>query len=84
MAFPAFKESVNKVLPFIREAAAKERNIMGNKSAWGNHNSLGQLGSQTLVIVGLKRKRDAVEVDGSAMKSYFFVKVFDQPRSVGS
>lgn len=31
-AFPAFKESVNKVLPVIKEATAKERAMMGSKS----------------------------------------------------
>jgi len=77
--FPTFKESVNKVLPFIKEATAKERAMMGNKSAWGNHNSLGPLGSQNLVA-GSKRKRDAVEgVDESAMKSYFFAKFLTSP-----
>ena len=71
---------MNKVLPFIKEATAKERAMMGNKSAWGNHNSLGPLSSQTLVMAGSKRKRDAVEgVDESAMKSYFFAKFLTSP-----
>jgi len=71
---------VNRVLPFIKEATAKERAMMGNKSAWGNHTSLGPLSSQTLVMAGSKRKRDAVEgVDESAMKSYFFAKFLTSP-----
>jgi len=79
-AFPAFKESVNKVLPFIKEATAKERAMMGNKSAWGNHNSLGPLSSHTLVTAGSKRKREAAEaVDESSMKSYFFAKFLTSP-----
>lgn len=78
VAFPAFKESVNKVLPFIKEATAKERAMMGNKSASGNNNNnnLTPLTSQSLVITGSKRKRDASEgVDeSSSLKSYFFAK----------
>ena len=77
VAFPAFKESVNKVLPFIKEATAKERAMMGNKSTSGNNNNnLTPLTSQSLVITGSKRKRDASEgVDeSSSLKSYFFAK----------
>jgi aldose 1-epimerase len=58
--FPAFKESVNKVLPFIKEATAKERAMMGNKSA-SNNNNLTPSPSQTAVTAGSKRKRDAAE-----------------------
>ena len=79
-AFPTFKESVNKVLPFIKEATAKERAMMGNKSGWGMHNGLAPLSSQTLVTAGSKRKRDVAEgVDESAMKSYFFAKFLTSP-----
>ena len=77
--FPAFKESVNKVLPFLKEATAKERAMMGNKSATGNNNFMPST-SQTVVSVGSKRKRDAAEVDGSSsLKSYFFAKFLTSP-----
>ena len=79
-AFPAFKESVNKVLPFIKEATAKERAMMGNKSVSGNNNNLAPLSSQTLITAGSKRKRDAAEgVDESSLKSYFFAKFLTSP-----
>lgn len=79
--FPAFKESVNKVLPFIKEATAKERAMMGNKAAAGNgNNNLTPLTSQTVVMVGSKRKRDGTEaVDESSLKSYFFAKFLTSP-----
>ena len=78
--FPAFKESVNKVLPFLKEATAKERAMMGNKSASGNNN-LTPLPPQTVVAAGSKRKRDAAEVVGesSPLKSYFFAKFLTSP-----
>jgi aldose 1-epimerase len=78
--FPAFKESVNKVLPFIKEATAKERAMMGNKSA-SNNNNLTQSPSQTAVTTGSKRKRDAAEaVNGSSsLKGYFFAKFLTSP-----
>ena len=79
--FPAFKESVNKVLPFIKEATAKERAMMGNKSASGNNNNLTPLHSQTVVTVGSKRKRDGTEAadEPSSLKSYFFAKFLTSP-----
>jgi len=79
--FPAFKESVNKILPFIKEATAKERAMMGNKSASGNNNNLTPLNSQTLVTAGSKRKRDAAEAvdESSSLKSYFFAKFLTSP-----
>ena len=78
--FPAFKESVNKVLPFIKEATAKERAMMGNKSASGNNN-ITPLSSQTVVAVGSKRRRDAAEAvdESSSLKSYFFAKFLTSP-----
>ena len=78
-AFPAFKESVNKVLPFIKEATAKERAMMGNKSVLGNNN-FAPSSSQMPVAAGSKRKRDAAEaVDDSSSKSYFFAKFLTSP-----
>lgn len=79
--FPAFKESVNKVLPFIKEATAKERAMMGNKSASGNNNNLTPLSSQTVVTAGSKRRRDAAEAvdESSSLKSYFFAKFLTSP-----
>ena len=79
-AFPAFKESVNKVLPFIKEATAKERAMMGNKSASGN-NGFAPLPSQTVVTAGSKRKRDGAEAvdESSSLKSYFFAKFLTSP-----
>ena len=79
--FPVFKESVNKVLPFIKEATAKERAMMGNKSASGNNNNnSAPLSSQTPAMAGSKRKRDAAEgVDESSLKSYFFAKFLTSP-----
>ena len=79
VAFPAFKESVNKVLPFIKEATAKERAMMGNKSASGNN--LAPSVSLPVVSVGSKRKRDTAEgVDeSSSLKSYFFAKFLTSP-----
>jgi len=79
--FPAFKESVNNVLPFIKEATAKERAMMGNKSASVNNNNHTPLTSQTLVTAGSKRKRDAAEVvdEPSSLKSYFFAKFLTSP-----
>ena len=81
-AFPAFKESVNKVLPFIKEATAKERAMMGNKSASGNgNNNFAPLTSQTVVMAGSKRKRDGAEAveESSSLKSYFFAKFLTSP-----
>ncbi|RDB19505.1 THO complex subunit 1 [Hypsizygus marmoreus] len=62
--FPQFKESVNKVLPVIKEATAKERLMMGSRSNAG--------------AASLKRKRepDAEEV---AVNEYFFAKFLTSP-----
>ena len=77
----AFKESVNKVLPFLKEATAKERAMMGNKSASGNNNNFASLSSQTAVTAGSKRKRDGAEAidEPSPLKSYFFAKFLTSP-----
>ena len=71
---------MNKVLPFIKEATAKERAMMGNKSASGNNN-LTPLSSQTVATAGLKRRRDAAEAidESSSLKSYFFAKFLTSP-----
>ena len=78
---PTFKESVNKVLPFLKEATAKERAMMGNKSASGNNNNFAPSSSQTAVTAGSKRKRDGAEAveEPSPLKSYFFAKFLTSP-----
>lgn len=80
-AFPTFKESVNKVLPFIKEATAKERAMMGNKSASGNNNNPTPSTSLPAASVGSKRKRDSSEAvdESSSLKSYFFAKFLTSP-----
>ncbi|GLB43609.1 putative polysaccharide biosynthesis protein [Lyophyllum shimeji] len=62
--FPQFKESVNKVLPVIKEATAKERAMMGSRT--------GTVGAS------FKRKRepDAEEVN---LTDYFFAKFLTSP-----
>jgi hypothetical protein len=79
-AFPAFKESVSRVLPFIKEATAKERAMMGNKSASGNNN-LTPSTPLPVVSIGSKRKRDGTEAvdESSSLKSYFFAKFLTSP-----
>jgi hypothetical protein len=79
--FPAFRESVNKVLPFIKEATAKERAMMGNKSASGNSNNLTPSTSLPTVSAGSKRKRDGADSvnESSSLKSYFFAKFLTSP-----
>lgn len=65
-AFASFKEAVEKVLPVIKEASAKERAMMGSKSGQGS----------------LKRKRaaDAMDTaDGAARSDYFFAKFLTSP-----
>ena len=66
--FPAFKEAVDKVLPVIKEATAKERALMGNKSSSGSGAASGSL----------KRKRES----GSSKASngeYYFAKYLTSP-----
>lgn len=72
---------MNKVLPFIKEATAKERAMMGNKSASGNSNNLTSSTSLPAVSAGSKRKRDNTEAidESSSLKSYFFAKFLTSP-----
>ena len=64
-AFPQFKEAVNKVLPVIKEATAKDRAMMGSRT--------GAAGAASL-----KRKR---EPDNEEMQvtEYFFAKFLTSP-----
>ncbi|KAI9067221.1 UDP-glucose 4-epimerase [Trametes sanguinea] len=67
--FPAFKEAVNKVLPVIKEATAKERALMGNKAN-------GSAASSN----SLKRKREPTAVtDASGSDDYYFAKYLTSP-----
>ena len=67
--FPAFKESVNKVLPVIKEATAKERAMMGSKSMMG-----------TAAAGANKRKRETSEsMEEPTLKNYFFAKFLTSP-----
>ena len=63
-AFEEFKEAVNKVLPFIKEATAKERAMMGSRSSAG-------------VAATLKRKREPEEETN--LNEYFFAKFLTSP-----
>ncbi|KAG6901723.1 hypothetical protein C0995_008691 [Termitomyces sp. Mi166 len=65
--FPQFKESVNKVLPVIKEATAKERAMMGSRA-------------NASAATTLKRKREA-ETDeiNSTNQEYFFAKFLTSP-----
>lgn len=58
--FDAFKESVNQVLPVIKEATAKERALMGSKA----NSSSGSL----------KRRREPEISIDTANQGYFFAK----------
>ncbi|KAG6840767.1 hypothetical protein C0991_004552 [Blastosporella zonata] len=65
--FPAFKESVNKVLPVIKEATAKERAMMGSRTGSG-------------AASALKRKREPEpEEVNSTNQEYFFAKFLTSP-----
>lgn len=66
--FNEFKEEVDRVLPVIKEATAKERAMMGSRSA---HSSSGPL----------KRKRDQDSEDDahSNLNEYFFAKFLTSP-----
>ncbi|KAI0964094.1 hypothetical protein AcW1_000995 [Taiwanofungus camphoratus] len=64
--FTAFKEAVNKVLPVIKEATAKERALMGSKA--------GASGAASL-----KRKRESEGVEETAGRDYFFAKYLTSP-----
>jgi hypothetical protein len=63
-AFSEFKDAVDKVLPVIKEATAKERAMMGSRAGVG-------AGS-------LKRKRD-LDVEESNTNEYFFAKFLTSP-----
>lgn len=61
--FAQFQEAVDKVLPAIKEATAKERAMMGSKAVAASNAST------------LKRKRDAVEGEEELSSTeYFFAK----------
>ncbi|OSX67145.1 hypothetical protein POSPLADRAFT_1164424 [Postia placenta MAD-698-R-SB12] len=66
-AFGRFKEAVNKVLPVIKEATAKERALMGSKTSSGGASHL------------LKRKRDSEPVEDNAGRDYFFARYLTSP-----
>ncbi|TFY63371.1 hypothetical protein EVJ58_g3295 [Rhodofomes roseus] len=65
-AFARFKEGVNKALPVIKEATAKERALMGSKTSAGQPSSL-------------KRKRESEGVEDNAGGEYFFAKYLTSP-----
>ena len=62
--FEEFKEAVNKVIPFIKEATAKERAMMGSRGGVG-------------AAATLKRKREPEEETNS--NEYFFAKFLTSP-----
>ncbi|KAJ7754993.1 THO complex subunit 1 transcription elongation factor-domain-containing protein [Mycena maculata] len=62
--FNEFKDAVNKVIPVIREATAKERAMMGSRAG----------GS-----VSLKRKREPDADESSIVTEYFFAKFLTSP-----
>lgn len=63
---PKFEEAVNRVLPVIKEATAKERALMGSKAVSG---------------ASLKRKREAelAPDPNSNNQDYFFAKYLTSP-----
>ena len=63
--FATFQDSVNKVLPVIKEATAKERALMGSKS---NSNA-----------TSLKRRREPEVGLEAAGQDYFFAKYLTSP-----
>ncbi|KAH0591368.1 hypothetical protein H2248_001446 [Termitomyces sp. 'cryptogamus'] len=65
--FPQFKESVNKVLPVIKEATAKERAMMGSRA-------------NASTAIALKRKREPENDEiNSTNQEYFFAKFLTSP-----
>ncbi|KDR85576.1 hypothetical protein GALMADRAFT_218672 [Galerina marginata CBS 339.88] len=62
--FPAFKDAVNRVMPVIKEATAKERAMMGSRGGAGSFHNL-------------KRKREPDEESNS--NEYFFAKFLTSP-----
>lgn len=79
--FSRFQDAVNKVLPIIHEATAKERLLMGNSGSSSTGNGLSE--------AALKRKRDddpdadmkedAREDIGENAQDYFFAKYLTSP-----
>ncbi|OBZ68550.1 THO complex subunit 1 [Grifola frondosa] len=67
--FPSFKEAVNKVLPVIKEATAKDRALMGSKS----------VNNGTVSTASLKRKREPTTITDSGSREYFFAKYLTSP-----
>ncbi|KAM6498573.1 THO complex subunit 1 transcription elongation factor domain containing protein [Amanita muscaria] len=63
--FPEFQDAVNKVLPVIKEASAKERAMMGSRVGPSAPSSL-------------KRKRE-MDVDETTSGDYFFAKFLTSP-----
>ncbi|KAG5641182.1 hypothetical protein DXG03_005844 [Asterophora parasitica] len=64
--FPLFKDAVNRVLPTIKEATAKERAMMGSRT--------GSAGAASL-----KRKRELNDGDENNSTEYFFAKFLTSP-----
>jgi len=64
-AFPQFKEAVNKVLPLIKEATAKDRAMMGSRTSAAGATSL-------------KRKREP-DTEETQVTEYFFAKFLTSP-----
>jgi hypothetical protein len=64
--FSEFREAVNKVLPVIKEATAKERAMMGSRSGAGGTGSL-------------KRKREPDTAEETSTNEYFFAKFLTSP-----
>ncbi|KAG7452092.1 UDP-glucose 4-epimerase [Guyanagaster necrorhizus] len=64
--FPVFKESVDKVLPVLKEATAKERVMMGSRAGSGGSGSL-------------KRKREPLDTGEEPVTDYFFAKFLTSP-----
>ncbi|KAK0199086.1 THO complex subunit 1 transcription elongation factor-domain-containing protein [Armillaria mellea] len=64
--FSAFKDSVDKVLPVLKEATAKERVMMGSRTGSGGAGSL-------------KRKREPQDTGEETVTDYFFAKFLTSP-----
>ncbi|KAH9854374.1 THO complex subunit 1 transcription elongation factor-domain-containing protein [Lenzites betulinus] len=67
--FSAFKDAVTRVLPTIKEATAKERSLMGNKS---HHVPAGP-------SAPLKRKREPAAAESTGYSEYYFAKYLTSP-----
>ncbi|KAK0500742.1 THO complex subunit 1 transcription elongation factor-domain-containing protein [Armillaria luteobubalina] len=64
--FSTFKDSVDKVLPVLKEATAKERVMMGSRTGSGGAGSL-------------KRKRELQDTGEEIVTDYFFAKFLTSP-----